>query len=97
MTPPYGYPVSQSVDKFSVLGLYLYRKKTKLADRPQTNHRRIAKSLGTQASSLREGCGTAFAQVGCLRTHWQAGSLRSQEKSDFAILQKQIRNRRKTG
>ncbi|MCL2306470.1 MAG: hypothetical protein FWC43_14110, partial [Planctomycetaceae bacterium] len=26
------------------------------------------------------------AQVGCLRTHWQAGSLRSQEKSDFAIL-----------
>ncbi len=26
------------------------------------------------------------AQVGCLRTHRQAGSLRSQEKSDFAIL-----------
>ncbi|MCL2306109.1 MAG: hypothetical protein FWC43_12265, partial [Planctomycetaceae bacterium] len=29
---------------------------------------------------------SALAQVGCLRTHWQAGSLRSQEKSDFAIL-----------
>jgi len=26
------------------------------------------------------------AQVGCLRAHWQARSLRSQEKSDFAIL-----------
>ncbi|MCL2305424.1 MAG: hypothetical protein FWC43_08790, partial [Planctomycetaceae bacterium] len=32
-------------------------------------------------------------QIGCLRTHWQAGSLRSQEKSDFAILLAEYRQK----